>query len=33
LPRDDRLRQLISGDDIADLQVLWQPEFSAGKTA
>jgi LacI family transcriptional regulator len=29
----DMVRQLISGDDIADLQVLWQPEFSAGKTA
>lgn len=29
----DMVRQLISGDDIEQLQVLWQPEFSPGKTA
>ena len=29
----DMVRQLISGDDIEQLQVLWQPEFSPGQTA
>jgi len=27
------VRQLINGDDIEQLQVLWQPEFSPGQTA
>ncbi len=29
----DMVRRLINGDDIAQLQVLWQPEFSPGQTA
>ena len=29
----DMVRQLINGDDIDTLQVLWQPEFSPGQTA
>lgn len=29
----DMVRQLINGDDIAQLQVLWQPEFFPGQTA
>lgn len=29
----DMVRQLINGDDIDNLQVLWQPEFSPGQTA
>ncbi|MCU6667604.1 LacI family DNA-binding transcriptional regulator [Enterobacteriaceae bacterium H4N4] len=29
----DMVRQLINGDDISQLQVLWQPEFSPGQTA
>jgi LacI family transcriptional regulator len=29
----DMVRQLINGDDITQLQVLWQPEFSPGQTA
>lgn len=29
----DMVRQLINGDDIDNLQVLWQPEFSPCQTA
>jgi LacI family transcriptional regulator len=27
------VRRLIAGDDLASLQVLWQPEFISGETA
>ena len=29
----DMVRRLIAGEDLATLQVLWQPEFIPGETA